>query len=474
MKTKTKKFLLSLALSLFVTALFAQTCDCNAHYEWAKEVFETNDAGFPDALQKKGQDAYKLHNTLIKKEINAISDLHQCIKILRKWVYFFRKNHVDIVNINTPPNSKDVRSHTVDLDDFKKYLSDKKTHDLEGIWDFAGKEILFKKVNNQYLGIVNKSTDTVWKKHEVQFIINEDGKGDFFNWEKSKWHLKKYELLSKDLLKINSNLYLRRTFLHTEKNSKKIEQFITQLDADTPSANKINNDTYYIRIPSFDPSQKNKIDSIILLHKNQVIRTKNLIIDIRSNGGGADKSYQELLPIIYTNPIRKAGFEFLSTELNNQRTLDFIKGSIGELNEDELQEYKSNYNILSENLGEYVNFEKPEKVKTILLDEVYVYPEKVAILVDDEVASSAEEFLLASKQSRKVKIYGIPTMGALDASNQYYTLSPDKEVILVYTLSRRINNMPIDDIGIQPDVFLDKSIPRYEWIEFVTDSFKNP
>ncbi len=148
-----KKQLFTLALSLCLTNLIAQKCDCNAHYEWAKQTFEANDAGYQDVLQKKGQDAYALHNTLIQKELADISDLHQCIKVLRKWVYFFRKSHVDIVNINTPPNSEDIISHVIDLDDFKQYLSNKEVQDIEGIWDCAGTEIVFKKVDDQYLGI---------------------------------------------------------------------------------------------------------------------------------------------------------------------------------------------------------------------------------------------------------------------------------------------------------------------------------
>ncbi len=468
-----KKQILILILTLFFKNLFAQKCDCNSYYEWVKKTFETNDAGFQDALNKKGRDAYLLHNILIKKQVQEISDLHSCIKILRKWVYFFRKGHVDVVNVNTPPNSPDVIVHEVNLKSFKKYLSNKKIHDVEGIWKYGDTEIIFKRVNNQLLGIVHKSNNSVWKKNEVQFIINEDGKGDYFNWEKSKWHLKKHELLSKDLLKINSNIYLRRIFLHTKENSKKIEQLINRLDTNSPISQKLSDNTFYLRIPSFNPNQKSKIDSIVFLHKDEIVSTKNLIIDIRANDGGADKTYEELLPFIYTNPIRKAGFEFLSTELNNQRTLDIINGAFGKLNEEEIKEYKSRYKILSENLGKYVNFEKPKKVSTIILDTIYQYPQNVAILVDDEVVSSGEEFLLASKQSNKVKIYGRPTMGALDASNQYYSLSSDKEVVLIYTLSRRINNMPIDDIGIQPDFFLDNSIPRYDWIEYVVNKLEN-
>ncbi len=466
-----EKLLLILSLFIYTFPLLGQDCDCVIYYDWAKQVIEENDAGFQEVMDKKGRDAYTLHNALIEKELKEITDLHQCIKVLRKWIYFFRKNHIDIVNINTPPNSKDVIFEPIQLDEFKEYLRDKQQIDIEGVWDYGGTEIVFKKVENQYYGVINKSNNDVWKKGEVQFIINEEGTGDYFNWEKSKWHLKKYELISKDLLKINSNIYLRRVFMHTEADSQKIKDFIQLLNEDAPFAKKINDETYYLRLPSFDPSQKEKIDSVLLLNGDNIKRTRNLIVDVRSNGGGFDKAYEKLLPMLYTNPIRKPGFEFLSTKLNNQRTQDFINGALKDLSEDEIEQYKSNYKTLSENLGQYVNFDAPETAETIILEKVYDYPEKVSILIDDEVASSAEEFLLASKQSMKVKVYGIPTMGALDVSNQYYTLSPDKEVVLVFTLSRRIDNMSIDDIGIQPDFFLDSSTHRFDWIEYVTKRF---
>ena len=61
-----------------------------------------------------------------------------------------------------------------------------------------------------------------------------------------------------------------------------------------------------------------------MTNKELILKTPNLIIDIRNNGGGSDRSYTELLPILYTNPIRKVGVELLSTSLNNQQMLDFI------------------------------------------------------------------------------------------------------------------------------------------------------
>ncbi|MFM7978480.1 MAG: S41 family peptidase, partial [Candidatus Fonsibacter sp.] len=86
----------------------------------------------------------------------------------------------------------------------------------------------------------------------------------------------------------------------------------------------MNDNTAILRIPSFSHSEKKLIDSVIDANRNIILSTENLIIDLRYNGGGSDESFEKLLPIIYTNPIRTVGVELLSTPLNNQRMVDFM------------------------------------------------------------------------------------------------------------------------------------------------------
>jgi C-terminal processing protease CtpA/Prc len=95
----------------------------------------------------------------------------------------------------------------------------------------------------------------------------------------------------------------------------------------------------------------------------------------------------------------------------------------------------------------------------------------VGIIIDNGCGSTTEQFLLAAKQSKKVKLFGVTTYGVLDISNMAFIESPCKEFELAYAMSRslRIPEMTIDDIGLQPDFYIDKTIPQYKWVEFVNE-----
>jgi hypothetical protein len=60
-------------------------------------------------------------------------------------------------------------------------------------------------------------------------------------------------------------------------------------------------------------------------------------------------------------------------------------------------------------------------------------------------------------------------MGELDISNMYSITSPDGKYTLWYCISKslRIPEYTIDNKGISPDFFLDKSIPKNEWLPYV-------
>jgi Peptidase family S41 len=375
------KRLILVQFILIPLAIFSQECNCKDVFDWAKQTFEENDAGFSYIIDKKGEQAYAIHNQLIQEKVNKISDPKDCQNIIRDWLSFFRKSHVEFY-------------YTEEI----KSASNSKRHSQKSAEEEANK---------------TNEEDTLYRKF---------------------------------------------------------------LNSKHPFLESINERTLYLRIPSFSGKQKSKIDSLIALNRSRILSTENLIIDIRNGTGGSDASYSDLLPLIYTNPIRMPTVEFLSTELNNQRMYEIatntgiaLKFGLNSTQE-EMKEYQADYDTLSNHLGEFVNLNS-EKVQITSYDTVYKYPKNVGILINENNVSTDEQFLLEARQSKKVKLFGTTTRGGLDISNLYITYTPDEEFLLVYALSRslRIPGLVIDDIGIMPDFYIDDEIPESMWIDHVAE-----
>ena len=356
---------------------FSQNCDCKATFEWVKETFENNDAGFQYIIDKKGEELYNVHNQMYFTKVNLIENPEECETIIREWLTFFRKSHIEF----------------------------------------------------HFIGEKNKETN-------------------------------------------DSNPIIEETKIENDEVDPLYKKF---LESQKPFIERLNSSTLYLRIPSFMPTEKPLIDDLLEKHKNEILSTENLIIDIRNGTGGSDNSYQNILPFIYTNPIRIPSVEYLSTLLNNQRMYELATNTGFALEfgiqttEEEKLDLMEKYEKLNNHLGEFVNL-NAEKTKILKFDTVYEFPKQVAVLINENNVSTDEQFILEAKQSKKVKLFGRTTKGGLDMSNLYLTYSEDKQFVLVYALSKslRIPHMTIDDIGIMPDFFLDEEIPEYEWINYVS------
>ena len=480
------KILIGLAL-IISTIGYGQNCNCKEEYRWAKKTFEENDAGYSYYVEKYGKQAIDFNNKKWEKEFDKTKDVFQCQDYLNQWIKFFRKGHIAIaMNDQTTPRPSaakkdnsvlvipEIPTLNVDIDSFQATAKLFKEPTFEGIWTNGTYDVGIQKVKDDYVGFVIASKNEQWKAGQIKFRFPAAKN----TAKKSTYYMGDHSLAGNefDPCQLIGNTYLKAFDIYWKRVSPDfgtepdIENEVSILSATSPFIRKIDSVTAIFRIPSFDNSYISIIDSIVKSNHDLLVTTKNLIIDIRGNGGGADRCYDSITPYLYTNPIRSMWVSFLSTPLNNARYDWIIK--LDGFSEKERQNLRDMQNKLNANIGKFVNLNESNQTFVIdTLPVVYQNPQQVAILIDAGNGSTAEQFLLMAKQSKKVKLFGQRTTGALDFSNLNNVVSTSKNFKLFYTTSRsfRIPKMAIDDYGIQPDYFIDDSVPSYKWIDFVTE-----
>lgn len=495
---KMKKIIILIVLIQLSYNGFSQTCDCSSNLKWLTETFEKNDAGFQYVIDIKGENSYAAHNKLFTEKASKISDLNECHTLLNDWTAFFRKGHLNVQLLAQSQNTseqtrpsdeeiiekyKNTEQLNIEKQEFDNYINKLGNNPgFEGVWSYYSGfytiGIIKDKTNanREYVGFIIDSKSPYWQKNQVKLEIfkAKDGKLSikYYMGDHSPVEFEKFEFYGKNTLIAGSsyNLFADpnstsfKRVLPKITTDEKVKRYFDFLYAKQAYIEKVSDNTVLLKVPSFSYSNKKYIDSLLSSNDNLIKRTENLIIDVRYNGGGADASYEKIMPYLYTNPIRKTGVAFLSTELNNKRMVDFMNDP--DWSDDDKKWAKESLQKLNKHIGEFVNL-KESIVSIDTLKSVYPNPKNVAILINGNCASTTEQFLLEAKQSKKVKLVGTTTAGILDISNMYYVTSPSKEFTLGYSLSKsyRIPAMTIDGKGIQPDYYFDKTIKPYEWID---------
>ncbi|MCF6182940.1 MAG: hypothetical protein L3J60_13110, partial [Lutibacter sp.] len=224
-----KKLYLLLLIFFTSSISYAQNCDCSSNLKWLIEIFEKNDAGFQYVIDKKGENAYLIHNKVFKEKASKINNKTECLKLLNDWTEFFRKNHLQIVlneNTNTSNNQKELsKKEIIEIykdspkfeikeKEFNKYIESlKNKNSFEGVWISQPYTIgIIKDKNNSkrdYVGFILKSGSPYWQPNQIKLEIvkNESGKYNM------KYYMRDHSIREINNIDIAGNNYLLADFI---------------------------------------------------------------------------------------------------------------------------------------------------------------------------------------------------------------------------------------------------------------------
>ncbi|WP_233428480.1 S41 family peptidase [Alistipes onderdonkii] len=239
------------------------------------------------------------------------------------------------------------------------------------------------------------------------------------------------------------------------------------------SARPIDSSVYLIRIPSFEYDET--LMAWVAEAAGGFVKSgcDYLVVDIRGNGGGRDQAYQPLLELLYDHPGKTDNVE-IRVSADNEA---FLRNAIRDSALDWLLPAADS---MARGGREFVAF--PGGDDAIEFDAVSVRPRRAAVIIDGNVASSGEQFVLDVRAcSARTKIYGRDnTLGCLDFSNCMFVDLPYSKITLSVpvTRSKRLPDRGIDKTGIAPDVRIPLPLPATlvdnvdPWVEWVAGELK--
>lgn len=459
-----KILLIAVLFTLSTLTAFCQKDDVSFLIQTIKQ----NYSGYSDKVKGSDFDNFALK---VIKENGA-----DTFRILSKLADFFGDQHLKIYGYRNIKKS-DSALYSRNLKTVTAYLSNKMPKDkYEGYWvnDYNDCLIAIKKVKLspwKYQAYVVESHNNALPEGLIcaQFEYIKDSKflTDYITSVSGSRVYLESEFRSDSIFTLGAYGKWRKL--------KHYENRILQtlpLFNETASARVIDAENYLITMPGNSEENTKIVDSIVKADYQKIASSKNLILDIRNNLGGTVRTYAPLVPFVCTNPIQRISVTTLYSDA-------LVKSE-----ESEIEYYKKKYpsNVEAIKKKDLYLAEIKGKVGKLIYnkgsifscDSVKKYPENVAIICNYACFSAAEMMILDFKQSKKVKVFGEHTLGAVDYLDNFAVELPSQKYTLDIASSKREipkGQSKIDGKGIMPDISIAESVE--DWVSYVVRYYKN-
>ncbi len=452
----------------------AQECRCSEVMQKALIEVETNLASYQhQVVLAKRQGIYQKHRRYILKHAGKITDKKRCTGLLALYLSFFRDEHLFVryaqehYTFNSRQDTAAVKAFFRSDESFA--LPEVKNKGYQGTWFSAdGKSTIRivpdKQDYRQLVGLIEEGDGFYWWTGQIrlEFVSLLEGETRCLVWSNSRFP-KCYKVRRHgNTLEIGPYWRFYR------------ERPVVQ---PAPVANEspfqfeiLSEQTTCLRLPDFELKYFPLIDTLVANHLHEMTSRPNLIIDLRNNGGGGDRSFQALLPfvsdkLLVPEPYSASVWVSDSNLAYYERTLfDFAETRADSLAEiryiDWLKEYRGKFT--------------PPDTGSSWLDTLYARPLRVAIITNNGCASSTEGFLVIARESAKVIHYGTPTLGAISYGDWRKVDVPELEAWFSLTTKRMvfINDQDFESIGLIPHKMLDPE-QEADWIRQVMENLES-
>ena len=461
------RFFYCLALALLPLMGQAQssqsTCDCASVLEEAIQKVTTIYAGFDDKLTPATQSQYTRLLNKVRQQAPKAADERACYEVLRQYTDFFQDSHISVW---FSTHSSPTKLRRVKLETLPRTLATQTTG-IEGIWVTADHRQRFAicrdpSAVNQFIAVTLASPDSAWVPGMV--------KAEMYRYNE---HAKRYQ-----------GLFYQPNFTGLLDGFKLSEYRIDHLfgpawyrqgkENEAPKPQPIvefkilNPQFIYLRLARFDQGDVQQLDSLLKANRGVIAKARNIIVDLRGNGGGNASSSDEMIRLIYTNPIIYPSWQYRSSpELikATQNTVARLQTGSGN-NDWMLKRQVTLLTALQAHPGQLVSGGEDLTRK---VDSTTILPQRIAFLLDGSCGSSTEFFVFEGKQSKKVTTFGSNTHGVMDYGQaQSFTLACRQYVLgIPWGRNGWIERFGyrIDNVGFRPDVRI--PVSESDWVGFV-------
>ena len=458
-------FFLSVLLGVALT-VSAQDCQCSDEFQFLIRYMEKNYAGFRDKGTRENRFFYDSVTADIVTQSALMNKPGFCAALMKEWLGFFRDGHN---YITAAPAAQANAAGAADPVEIIRptpqtlTLLRSRRKGIEGIYHTSDSTytiaiIQSKTADRDYAGVIVKSKAPTWRRGQVKLELRRFDATHFLACGYLRDHSIDPEIFHFDGGSLGDGVWIRDGTPAPK--AIRSRSPALQQQWQTIQARRLSDKTYYIGIGTFDESNTWPVDSLFHADSAILASVPNLILDLRGNGGGSDFVYSPLRAWLYTGPVIVAGVDVLATD-------DNIRGWAALLDAKDIpEENKATIQrIIAQMQGQPGQMVAINDGDTVTLPEVRAFPQKIVVLIDEDCASSTEQFLLEAMQSRKVTLMGQHTAGILDYANVRDVALPCLPFILHYATTRSQwvdAGKGIDNVGIKPKVLLGED---QDWVE---------